>query len=296
MQEPDGGRETSASTDEADNSGGRSVRLQSEQHQSAKEAEPGYDRDYSEEETERQIRTIRAWLFRKLREATLIDVFEMVTGVVLVLVGVIAAFIYHGQLAEMRHTNELTQKALDGSDKTLEATLTKMQGQIDQTKRLADETHTANQNTILIDRPWLGIVIEVTNFGPNKIPVKTININNSGKRPAMITSFVSNGDYFKVIPTSPPYPGASSIKKQFLVPGTRYVSVVNLFQDSGIISSPALQLLDQKEKIFFVYASVEYVDVRNGEKHFTHACVYYLPATKESAAQFVGCSTYNDGD
>ena len=42
------------------------------------------------------------------------------------------------QWLQIRWTNRLTREALDGSDKQLQQTLTKMQGQIDQIKRLAD--------------------------------------------------------------------------------------------------------------------------------------------------------------
>ena len=57
----------------------------------------------------------------------------------LALVGTGAICVYYGQLREMRHTNELTQQALNGSDITLSQTLEKMQGQITQMSRVADQ-------------------------------------------------------------------------------------------------------------------------------------------------------------
>jgi hypothetical protein len=47
------------------------------------------------------------------------------------LIGIAALWIYHGQLSEMRHTNELTQKALTQGHEDLVQTLIKMQKQID---------------------------------------------------------------------------------------------------------------------------------------------------------------------
>jgi gas vesicle protein len=63
----------------------------------------------------------------------------------------IAAAIYAGfayyQLREMRQTNVLTKQALDNSNQSLTQTLNKMQGQIDQMSRLADNAKTQADRT-----------------------------------------------------------------------------------------------------------------------------------------------------
>lgn len=59
------------------------------------------------------------------------------------LVVVIAYTIFSGlQWAQIRWTNRLTREALDGNGIALQQTLTKLQGQIDQEGRQADNTHT----------------------------------------------------------------------------------------------------------------------------------------------------------
>lgn len=54
-------------------------------------------------------------------------------------VGIWGASIYNAQLREMKHTNELTQQALNGNGTALIETLRKMQGQIDATTKLYGE-------------------------------------------------------------------------------------------------------------------------------------------------------------
>jgi hypothetical protein len=99
--------------------------------------------------------------------------------IVLAGIGIFALFIYYGQLTEMKHTNELTQQALSGSDKTLQATLTKMQDQTDAMNRLAAEAvkQTADsQNRFRTDeRAWVEIDrIEKTDTIPPDPPFSTI--------------------------------------------------------------------------------------------------------------------------
>jgi hypothetical protein len=67
--------------------------------------------------------------------------------IILAAIGIWALTIYHGQLAamqgqlnEMKHTNDLTQQALNSNGETLRQTLAKMQGQVDATNTLAGHT------------------------------------------------------------------------------------------------------------------------------------------------------------
>lgn len=91
----------------------------------------------SEDNIDRQVEALAEWFRGKFREAKLVDIFTIGTGIALLLVGVIAACIYYGQLAAMRQTNKLTQQALAGSDKALQRTLGKMQAQVKATEQLA---------------------------------------------------------------------------------------------------------------------------------------------------------------
>lgn len=52
------------------------------------------------------------------------------------------------QWAQIRYTNQLTARALDGSDKSLTQTLAKMQGQTDATNKLATQAKTQADQAI----------------------------------------------------------------------------------------------------------------------------------------------------
>ena len=146
----------------------------------------------------------------------------------------IAAGIYAGiaarQLGEMKRTNELTQQSLNSSSDSLNATLLKMQAQIDQMSRLADNAgRQATQTTNLVNathalaiaagkqadeakqsaittektyeaslRPYVGVESDHTEIDSNKSTiVQTFTLKNSGQVPAdTLTSHVkvlSNG-------------------------------------------------------------------------------------------------------
>jgi len=194
-------------------------------------------------------------------------------------------------------THTLAEAAKSQAENTAEQ-IPKLDASIAQASRLATATEQANQNVLDADRPWIGIAIEVTDFGANQTPIKTVTLVNSGKRPAMITGFKADGDYGKAMSETPEYRGGTNIKRQFLVPGTVYVSKVNLFRDDGILKSEALSILDSKTVSFFSYATVEYIDVRTGKHHFTHACKQYVPASPSEGNRdgFFGCEAYNSGD
>jgi hypothetical protein len=113
--------------------------LQSSHDDDAGRGESAEGKGYFNDDADLRLKALETWIARKASDATLADVATIITNVALVVAAVVAAFIYHGQLAEMKHTNELTQKALDGSDKSLQATLTKMQGQIDVASNLYKE-------------------------------------------------------------------------------------------------------------------------------------------------------------
>lgn len=219
------------------------------------------------------------------------------------------------QWLQIRCTNRLTREAIDGSSYTLQQTLKKMQFQADamnkvaeqsglqvdkqeanvqQTKRLANETHAANQNVVESDRPWLGIVIDISDFVAGHTPKKNLTVVNSGRRPALISKLTSDGDYFTNMSENPPY-REEHPNQLLIVPGLHFESNVDLFQ-SGKLEPQLLDDLNRGRRRFFSYAKVEYRDVRSGKKHFTHACVTYHPATLGAAAQFAGCDIYNKGN
>jgi hypothetical protein len=96
------------------------------------------------------------------------------------------------------------------------------------------------------------------------------------------------------------------ISQQFAVPGsTLSASVTSLFTGdygfprlitNGQPTDELIKHLGAREETFFVYAKIEYTDVRSGQKHFTHACVQYNPTTIGTAAGFFGCEVYNEGN
>jgi hypothetical protein len=90
----------------------------------------------ADSDVERQIEEMAAWFVRKFAEASLLDLVQIVTALVLSILAVVGAFIYQRELREMRTANQLTRSALEAGDRSILATLSKMQGQVDATNTL----------------------------------------------------------------------------------------------------------------------------------------------------------------
>jgi len=139
MDEHHGSNETSRSDYHSKESNAESIGLESKKDNQAEGSEPTYNQNYPQDEIDAQLETFRRWVTQKFQESKLVEVVGMVTGIIVVILGIIGACIYYGQLEEMRHTNELTQQALSGNAETLRQTLAKMQSQVDATNGLTTE-------------------------------------------------------------------------------------------------------------------------------------------------------------
>ncbi len=196
------------------------------------------------------------------------------------------------QLLQIRRTNDLTQQALNGNTQALNQTLAEMDGQSEQTSRLADETHIANQNILEADRPWLGASFALDQeIATNNSPTMFVVFLNSGKRPARVTSVEVQPNWFTVFPKNPPYGLDASRKSSasFMVPGAQLVMKLRLI--NGKITDGLMAQL-RGEKSYYVYAKIEYLDVRNSSVHYTHACWKYSASlTPSTPAGFYNCST-----
>jgi hypothetical protein len=205
------------------------------------------------------------------------------------------------QLTEMKHTNELTQKALDGSDKTLQATLAKLQGQIDATNALsghakdqADQASMANQAYLQTDRPWVGIVFNVADWVPDKTPVATVYFVNSGRRPAQIIETELDSGDFESLPNPPIYTALpNDVRGSGLILPNSNANNTKTFEK---LTTSRLEQLGSRKKAFFIYASIDYKDVKTGQKHWTHGCIRYLPGFTNAMNGFVNCTEYNQSD
>lgn len=216
------------------------------------------------------------------------------------------------QWLQIRWTNRLTREALDGSNISLQQTLGKMQEQVNQMKRLADnageqvgklqdgvnETHalaiaaqSANKNALEADRPWMGGALAVQDFEANKTPTFTITWVNTGKRPARVTLSASKSIPFD-FGSNPQYGGYDTTPSiNLVVPGQ---PMVLAWQNEAPISEPEMAALKSGALPFRVYTKVEYVDVRTNIPYWTHICWRYMPKILYVNGGFSNCSEYTD--
>jgi hypothetical protein len=57
-----------------------------------------------------------------------------------------------------------------------------------------------------------------------------------------------------------------------------------------------MNFLANREKILFVYATIQYEDVLTRRPHWTHGCWQYLHGFQNAGSGFVNCDTYNEVD
>ncbi len=174
MDEDHSSREARQSNNDSEKGDTELISLQPIESNQAQTQEANNDQAYPQDEVDRQLEAIRRWIVLKFKEAKLVEVVAMVTGLVLVVIGVIGACIYYGQLEEMRHTNELTQQALNANGQTLNATLNKMQGQIEAANKQATASGRSADAAENANRPYVGIngtnITYVGTMGPSARP------------------------------------------------------------------------------------------------------------------------------
>lgn len=272
----------------------RSVRLNHKDNE-AEVQETRHHKETPQDEADRIFRAAGRWFLKRLYEAKLVDIFSMVMSVILAIVGTVAALIYDGQLKEMRHTNELTKQALDSSGPSLEATLKRMDAQARALDRSARATEAANSNFLQADRPWMGAAVTVAGFNLGQKPTVTLQVINTGRRPARVDLLTVKEEAREVFPRNPDedYIPGRGHSTNIVVPGQSVTTVQTL----GTVIQADLDLLNAKKYIYFIFAKIVYTDIRTGESHWTHVCYRYMPERKtETDSGFANCTEYNDAN
>ena len=228
--------------------------------------------------------------------------FEWVSigsNLILAVVGIFALKAYYGQLGAMKGQLTQMQGSSQQTDKLLglyQQQLNKLDASIQQASRLAAATETANSNVLAADRPWFGASFaqqDVIEAG--KIPSATIIFMNSGKRPARVTFSGAAVHWFDKFPRDPPYPAMSLISTELVVPGAGVTQKFNLAKQP--LSQTEVDAVNTgKPARWFLYAKIEYVDVRTGENHHTHVCWVYTGNDPALAKGFYNCGEYQDAN
>jgi hypothetical protein len=192
----------------------------------------------------------------------------------------------------------LTKQALKDNGSALTQTLGEMDAQTLAANRLATATETANTNVLEADRPWFGAVLAAQDaIEAGKSPSITVVFLNSGKRPARVLISQVASNWFTVFPKNPPYPlPPSSIRSSdIVVPNSAVITKLNITQKP--LDQAAVDAANAgRPKKFFIYADMEYLDLRTQTKHFTHSCWEYIGNDPVLAKGFYNSGDYNDAN
>jgi hypothetical protein len=205
-----------------------------------------------------------------------------------------------GQLKQMIGSSAQTDRMLC----LYQQQLSKMDASIQQASRLATATETANQNILEADRPWLGATLLLDqDIAVGSSPTASISFINSGKRPARVILMGARPRLFVVFPKDPPYERGPLQRSSasFLVPGAQLGMKLRLvINGDGKITDEMVNRIKGPESLF-IYAKVDYLDMRDNTVHHTHACWKYVTYSGKGATPdaFYNCLVsdgYNDAD
>jgi hypothetical protein len=215
------------------------------------------------------------------------------------------ARLMEGQLEEMRSGGGQTERLIILSQGQLTQASHQVQelgrqvGQLtrgaDETAKVADAAHIANQNAVLAERPWMGAV-NLTAVPPileghaSKITLTTVN---AGKRPARILKFATSSKPYYQLPANPEYFVTEGSSKEpshsIVVPGLPLAS-----EWMSIPLTPSeVQNIKSGAENFYVYAVLTYEDVgasKMTKPYTTNICWFFIPKLNE----FGYCPAYND--
>lgn len=206
--------------------------------------------------------------------------FERVTvglTVVIAIAAVGSGVVFYKQWQEMNGAAGQTSQIIQKSGE-----------QVDATNKLAIAAKQANDNAVLSDRAWIGIVFNVPPFdlsNPNKPGTIVVSAINSGRSPALVERFRMQEYAYKKFPKNPIYvPLPTRASQSIVVPNTQ---VQGKFPTSTLNAVTA-EAIKAEEMFLYVYAEVEYTNVRTGTHHVTRNCVYWL----RTANDFQSCPEY----
>jgi hypothetical protein len=191
---------------------------------------------------------------------------------------------------------ERIDKGVESAVEKLNDQATKLGNNVTQTRRLASATENANANVTASDRPWIGMVIEVTDFDLGKNPSIKVVFTNSGKRPARVDLSAWRGGLYLNFPFDPDSKydlTSTSPSTTIVVPGQSFtmgdtIKEAMVQRDFDLMKGEPLMT-------YFVFAKVEYWDLQTNDFHYTHTCIRYVPRSKSATDNgFRNCKEYND--
>ena len=148
------------------------------------------------------------------------------------------------------------------------------------------------------DRPWVAsTAVSAGPIAPDTDGIAKLTVVNAGRSPARITQFIAAERVFSEFPKDPPYnirsqPSWWEHSADILLPGETHARTVQFpFKNPD---SKNFQLLLQHKDKLYVYGKVNYEDIRDTSKHFSHFCYFWTG--EQQPPVFLNCGEYNDAD
>lgn len=297
---------------------------QSERHESNSKVEPK-----SSLPRRALTRFLERWRDPYRNRPNIAEWFTVALTVVIAGVGFLQWQVYKQQTKIMGSDNPQTQKLIRAADKSACAAkrsaqaaadfataakgirdgvsdaVGKLQTQADETKALAgaalrqaNAAHALAVEAANEGRPWIGITETIPALVADQPANATFLTTNSGRRPAKIVSIKVACREYVDFPADPDYSVPKDIKVRstiILVPNAASTIVLPI---APVFSTKEnLAVLDRNNYYhLFAYSQVLYKDVLDGSSHSTESCYVYIPKTRNNAAGFYNCTTYNNAD
>lgn len=226
-----------------------------------------------------------------------------------ILVNIVIACIYYGQLTQMRlATQAATQASQTAKDslKINELNFSQMMAQTVhqttaqlQSAKAAEGAVKAAQNQMRVDqRAWVGVT-DISIKNPIVAGQKFVwmgQIENSGKSPALNTKILFySHTALRGEPSSFIYPNIPSDPEEY---GTTVIEPSSKFHiggyerpDDPVLTEVQVRALQDGTTRMYIYGKIRYQDIFR-VWHRTHVCAWVAPDLKETHP----CSTYNDAN
>lgn len=155
-----------------------------------------------------------------------------------------------------------------------------------QAQRSADYAQQAIETSVESERPWVGVSsAQVVNFVEGKTAKITVNVTNSGKRPASVKEIYGVA-VFKSLPLFPTL-GSNPASLAYILPGATFNATFEYSVPEGAFSE-----WKRTKQVFFVFSEIVYTDVGTNVAYLTHFCEFYSPDNKDQP--FTLCTRYNE--
>lgn len=241
MQQENRQSESEKSKKDPSPRGPMSMGLYPEKHQHAEESKSTNYAESAEEEVDRFLRALVRWFLVRLFQARFTEIANLIVGIAIFIVAIVAACIYGGQLEEMRKATEAANNSAKAAKLSAETAMATQRPWLQVKMKLAQDLVPYDKGDVLtvdvsVSNIGLGVANDVQSTLKTEVPLTILNRSapSSPHRPDVFEAAGELGNWCKTLKPNGRFTDSFfPSDKRFVPPWTLNITDIQMKQ-SGI--------------------------------------------------------------